>query len=138
MEVKKIEVTWLPTSCESCQFLKQVCNSYGLLDLLRVGYRYTTTCLASGECTHHNICSDYSILKRCCPLVLKVDTIDERVDSACKWLNELKFADKHNQIMRSKLLDLIDELKFGYKWWEQQKHIDEVFNKEEIDETDKL
>ena len=79
MEVKKIEVAWLPTSCESCQFLKRVCSSHCLLDLLRVGYRYTTTCLASGKCTHHNnICNDYSSLKRYCPLVFKEET-DETV-----------------------------------------------------------
>lgn len=120
MEVIKIEVSYLPTSCETCQFFKKKCNSGSIIDLFRVGHRYTTTCLASGEVWHHNHPFDFDPIKKVCPLVLKDMTMKERVESAKKWINEFNYEGKHNSKMQKFVLDVIDELEIGYNNWKSK------------------
>lgn len=128
MEVLKIEVSWLPTSCETCQFLKKKCNSYSIIDLFNIGYRYTTTCLASGEICHHNLPFDYDSIKKVCPLVLKNMTMKEKVESARKWINEFKYERKHNIKMQKFVLDVITDLEIGYNHWEQNLQIEKALH----------
>jgi len=128
MEVLKIEVSWLPTSCENCQFLKKKCNSESIFDLFRVGYRYTTTCLASQEVCHHNLQFDYDSIKKVCPLVLKNMTMKERVESARKWINDFKFERKSNIKMQKFVLYVITDLEIGYNYWEQNLQIEKALH----------
>jgi hypothetical protein len=134
MEVLKIEVSWLPTSCETCQFLKKKCNSESIIDLFRVGYRYTTTCLASQEVCHHNLPFDYDSIKKVCPLVLKNMTMKEKVESAKKWINEFKYERKHNIKMQKFVLDVIDDLQIGYNYWEQNLQIEKALHGDKVNE----